>query len=280
METPSRQFRVGCELAYDVHGPGAFILNVAAASNAVQSVREEQLRTNPPLPIAETTSSFDDKRQHRFRVNEPGSLQVNYSALVEVVHEVHGGVEIPEVVPGDLPTEVVPFLYPSRYCESDLLVRLANKEFGRQPGGFARVTAICNWIFENVEYLRGATDAMTSAYDTVTERAGVCRDFAHLAIALCRALTIPARFVAGYTLNLEPPDFHACFEAYLGDRWYFFDATRLAPQTGFVRIGTGRDAADASFATTFGPLVFRSIVVTMEQTAGPAAAYTTGAVVV
>src|SRR4029077_19493352 len=102
------------------------------------------------------------------------------------------------------------------------------------------------------EYLRGATNPLTSAYDTATERAGVCRDFAHLRIAFCRAVAIPARFVAGYAFNLMPPDFHAYFEAYLDGRWYIFDATRLAPQTSFIRIGTVRDGAHTSFATFFG----------------------------
>ena len=92
-----------------------------------------------------------------------------------------------------IPSEVIPYLYPSRYCESDMLVRLAQHEFGKLEHGFSRVTAICNWIHDNVEYLRGSTNPLTSAYDTATERAGVCRDFAHLAIAFCRAVSIPAQ---------------------------------------------------------------------------------------
>jgi len=137
-----------------------------------------------------------------------------------------------------------------------MLVRLAQHEFGKLQHGFSRVTAICNWIRNNVEYLRGSTNPLTSAYDTATERAGVCRDFAHLAIAFCRALLIPARFVAGYAYALQQPDFHAYFEAYLDGAWYIFDPTRLAPQTGLIRIGTGHDAADTSFATIFVPRHF------------------------
>ena len=175
---------------------------------------------------------------------------------------------MPETAPGALPADVVPYLYPSRYCEADKLVRLARHEFRTLQPGFSRVTAICNWIHDNVEYLRGSTNPHTSAYDTVTERAGVCRDFAHLAIAFCRAVAIPARFVAGYAYALEPPDFHAYFEAYLDGRWYIFDPTRLAPQTGLIRIGTGRDAADTSFATLFGAVAFSSMKVAMEPTDG------------
>ena len=103
------------------------------------------------------------------------------------------------------------------------------------------------------------------AADTATERAGVCRDFAHLGITFCRALGIPARFVSAYAWQLDPPDFHACFEAYLGDRWYLFDATRLAPTNGLVRIGTGRDAADTAFATVFGAVQLNNLDVYIEK---------------
>ena len=102
------------------------------------------------------------------------------------------------------------------------------------------------------------TDAETSAYDTVTEQAGVCRDFAHLGIALCRALTIPARYFTGYAYQLSPPDFHACFEAYIDGDWVLFDATRLIPLNGMVKIATGRDAADAAVASIFGDINFIS----------------------
>jgi transglutaminase-like putative cysteine protease len=101
------------------------------------------------------------------------------------------------------------------------------------------------------------------AFDTVTERVGVCRDFAHLGIAFCRALNIPARFAAGYAYQLNPPDFHAYFEAFLGDRWYLFDPTRLVAKDGLIRIGTGRDAADISFATIFGPVSMEEMVLSV-----------------
>ena len=108
------------------------------------------------------------------------------------------------------------------------------------------------WIHDNVEYVRGSTNSGTSAYDTVTQRVGVCRDFAHLGIALCRALNIPARYFTGYAYELEPPDFHACFECYIGGEWMVFDATRLAHLNGLVRIASGRDAADTAVASIFG----------------------------
>lgn len=125
--------------------------------------------------------------------------------------------------------------------------------------GFEKVTRICNWIYEYVEYLPRLTNSSTSAFDTATQRAGVCRDYAHLGIALCRSLGIPACFVSSYAYGLTPADFHAHFEAFLGGRWIIFDPSRLSPQSSFIRIGHGRDAADTSFATIFGNAVMRDM---------------------
>jgi transglutaminase-like putative cysteine protease len=152
-------------------------------------------------------------------------------------------------------------LFPSRYCQSDRLSRLAWDLFGKIKNPHETVVAITDWIHGNVEYVRGSTDSMTSAYDTVTQRTGVCRDFSHLAIALCRALNIPARYFSGYAYELEPPDFHACLECLIGGAWTVFDATRLAHLNGLVRIGTGRDAADAAVASIFGSVKCTSMAV-------------------
>jgi len=273
----SSQYEVGCELNYTVAGPAAFIFNVSVADNAFQRIVSEAFTTEPALEVASSRSPIEDKRHHRFTMNA-GALRVKYSATVELSHHIRPPDDVLETPPGGLPADVVPYLYPSRYCESDKLVRLAQHEFGGLQAGFSRVTAVCNWIRDNVEYLRGSTDPLTSAFDTATERAGVCRDFAHLAIAFCRALGIPARFTAGYAFNLVPPDFHAYFEAWLDGRWYIFDPTRLAPQTGLIRIGTGRDAADTSFATIFGAVAFTSMKVTMISAGGNIPDYTTDAI--
>jgi transglutaminase-like putative cysteine protease len=270
-------FRVGCDLDYDVSGPSAFIFNVGVVSNSFQQIIDEEFFTSPAYQVEEFLSSAPEKRYHRFSAIA-GRLRVCYRATVALIYRIEQGDDIPETAPAGVPSEVIPYLYPSRYCESDKLVRLAQHEFGKLQHGFSRVTAICNWIRDNVEYLRGSTNPLTSAYDTATQRAGVCRDFAHLAIAFCRAILIPARFVAGYTYGLQQPDFHAYFEAYLGGAWYIFDPTRLAPQTGLIRIGTGRDAADTSFATIFGPAMFSSMQIIMEVQTGPAPFYTTNAI--
>jgi transglutaminase-like putative cysteine protease len=154
-----------------------------------------------------------------------------------------------------MPASALNYLNPSRYCQSDRLYRFAYHQFGSHQHAYQKVMAVRDWIFTNVQY-GGFTTAQTSAYDTITEQIGVCRDFAHLGVALCRALTIPARYFTGYSYQLTPPDFHACFEAYLGGSWVVIDATKLAPLNGLVKIATGVDAVDTAFASIFGNLQF------------------------
>ena len=137
--------------------------------------------------------------------------------------------------------------------------------------GFDRVTGICNWIWEHLSYVPGSTDGSSTAVDVLVGAAGVCRDYAHLGITFCRALGIPARYVSGYAVDLEPPDFHGFFEAFLDGEWYLFDATRMAPVDGLVRIATGRDAADVAFASIVGvaELVAKEVVVIDLDRTGP-----------
>jgi transglutaminase-like putative cysteine protease len=169
--------------------------------------------------------------------------------------------EIHDVPVAQMRRSAIPYLFPSRYCQSDRLGRFAIKEFGGIDHPYDQAVAVADWIFNNIDYISGSTDAGTSAFDTLTQRSGVCRDFAHLGIALCRALSIPARYFTGYACFMEPPDFHACFEACIGNRWFVFDPTRLAALNGLVRIASGRDAADASVATIFGHMQMRAMSV-------------------
>ncbi|MEB3886246.1 transglutaminase family protein [Lyngbya sp. CCY1209] len=246
------KFNLGCQLEYEIGDYSTLIFNVAVCNNKYQNILQEDLHISPAsAEVDEYISPQLENRYIRVNVN-PGKLQLSYQATVEVKHFEEQPENIPEIPPAKLPLKVLHYLYPSRYCESDRLFRFAQTEFGNLVPDYSRVTAMCNWIYDNVIYLSGSTNAHTSAFDTATERAGVCRDFAHLGIAFCRAMNIPARFVTGYAYDLEPPDFHAYFEAYLGDRWYLFDPTRLVPRSGLIRIGTGRDAADVAFATIFG----------------------------
>ena len=247
------KYQLGCELNYSISEPSTLIFNIGIVSNNFQNIIQEDIHHNAPAKIEEYITPGDGNRY--FRLNAlPGTLQISYRAIVELTHDYTDPLTVLEVQPADLPLDILYYLYPSRYCQSDRLLRLAEAEFGNLLPGYSRVTAICNWIYDNICYLAGSTNSCTSACDTVLERVGVCRDFAHLGIAFCRALNIPARFVSGYADGLNPPDFHAWFEAYLGDRWYLFDPTRLVAQNGLIRVGTGRDAADVSFATMFGSI--------------------------
>jgi len=155
-----------------------------------------------------------------------------------------------------LPLEALGYINPSRYCESDKLMRVAVKQFGGLEQGYPRVQAILAWVQQQITYTSNTSISSTSAVDTLLEQVGVCRDFAHLMISLCRAVNIPARFTTGTDYGADPaigpPDFHAYVEVYLGDRWYIFDPSGTGIPMGFVRIGTGRDAADVAFATMFG----------------------------
>ena len=258
--------QVGCNLTYSVTNPTSFLFNVAAARTAHQSISGETLQLNPVITYEASSLGTEATQVYRLIV-EPCDLQLQYRAIVDLSPEMYDTSGIIETGYSQLPNEVLPYLNPSRYCESDRLARFALQTFGNVQPGFSRVTAICDWINCNLDYQAGSTSESTSACDVLIQRVGVCRDYAHLSIALCRALCIPARYVSGYAVALQPPDFHGFFEAYLGSRWYLFDATRMAPVEGFVRIGTGRDAADASFATIIGAATLTTMAVWAEQTA-------------
>jgi len=243
-------------LRYVVAAPGAdFIFNIQLAHTRRQWVLHEQLLVSQPVPLLMHTDPATQARSLRLSA-APGPLEVSYRATVDLDHLILPPAAIPEVPVAQLPPDVLTYLYPSRYCQSDLLNALAMSEFGTLPHGYARVQAIQQWVQQRVQFKSSSSNSMTSAIDTLRDGVGVCRDFAHLMIALCRAVNIPARFTTGIDFGadptLGPTDFHAYVEAYLGHNWYLFDPSGTAIPMGFVRIGTGHDAADASFATIFG----------------------------
>ena len=246
-------FRLRCEMQYEIASPTTLILNVEAQRGGRQRVLNEAFTLSPQAQNEQYEVPETGNRYRRMLL-QPGSYSVWYTADVESNPTTRDIQSIPQVPIVDLPFDVMNYLYPSRYCQSDKLARFAWREFSAIADGYEKVTAICNWIYENVDYLEGSSDSSTSAYDTFTLRAGVCRDFAHLGITFARALGIPARCVSAYALDLIPQDFHAIFEAYLGGQWYLFDATRLCPLDGILKIAVGRDAADSAFATYFGQL--------------------------
>lgn len=248
----TNRLQIDCMLAYEVDAASEFLFLIHAATGMGQTVVQEQLQIEPALPFR---TYCDERSGNRFlRLQAPaGSLKLVYRAVVDRTIE---PIEMtaPEVPVHDIPDDVLHFLMPTRYCESDLLAPNAAELFGQLPQGHSRVQAICEWVRSNIEYTLGSTNATTTAREVFAQRKGVCRDFSHLALTFCRALNIPARLVSGYATFAEPPpDFHAVFEAYLGGRWVMFDPTGMSPIDQVVRLATGRDAKDVAFATIFGP---------------------------
>ena len=274
-------YSIGCDLSYTLETAVSFVFNIEAVTHAGQSILSETLTLDPDLPVERWTMPESGNRYLRVMVPE-GRFSVAYRAEMALDPVLEAPEAVTEVAAQDLPLSVLTHLWPSRYCQSDKLNRLAQRTFGNEPAGYRRVNAICNWIHDNVDYVGGISDEMTSAFDTATQRAGVCRDFAHLAIALCRALGIPARYVSAYAYRLDPPDFHAVIEAYLqgpsGMGWYLFDPTRKAAPDGLVRIGIGRDAAEVAFATPFGAFEADKPEVWIKGTGTPMSEITTQAV--
>ena len=243
-------------LSYQIAAPGCdFIFNVHAAHTRQQAVRAEALQISQTLVPDLYTEPLTATRYLRLKAFA-GPLQLQYTATVDITHHSMPAADIGEVWISNLPGVVLPYLYPSRYCQSDRLHKFAVREFGHLWQGYSRVLAIRDWVRSHVKFTQNSTTGNTSAVDTLIEQVGVCRDFAHLMIALCRAVNIPARFATGIDYGadpaLGPTDFHAYVEAFLGDRWYLFDPSGTAIPMGFVRFATGRDAADAAFATIFG----------------------------
>jgi transglutaminase-like putative cysteine protease len=217
---------VGCALSFDVDAGTELLLQVAPTV-----VASEELT----LSIGEVRELPGAHGARLHVVTAPGGrLDVSYSAVV------------PPREPGPpvrLDTDVIDALRPSRYCPSDALEGFA-------PTELAGVDDVADWVFERLAYVVGASGPLDTAIDTLLAGRGVCRDFAHLTIALCRATGVPARLVSVYAPGLSPMDFHAVAEVHDGERWHVVDATRLAPRQSLVRIATGRDAADTAFAMT------------------------------
>lgn len=252
------KFRITSILNYNAADDSTLVLNIHPTLRN-QELIYESFMVAGDTDTVELPANIDGNRLYRTQVTGRRPLNYSYDGIVENAFRIISFEDLAEMPVSLFPSEILTYLYPSRYCQSDKLFRLANHQFGHILNPFEQVLAISEWINKNVEYLSGSTNAETSAYDTVTQQAGVCRDFAHLGIALCRALTIPARYCSVYAYQLEPQDFHACFEAYLSGHWVIFDATRLAPLNGFVRIAVGRDAADTAIANIFGDITFDSM---------------------
>lgn len=261
------RYKLGCDLSYDVKSPTVFIFNLEVAQIMRHQNLVERLTITPDL---KRRSYIVPDIQNRYVAvsAQRGPLHVVYEAEVTLDVVRADPLTIDETPLEEIPLDIMPFLLPSRFVSSDRLAAFANREFGELAKGHRRVTAICNWLYENIDYKRGSSNEQTTADESLLLRAGVCRDFAHLGIAFCRALNIPARFVSCYAYGLEPRDFHAVFEAYLDGRWWLFDGTRQANLDGLIRIGVGRDAAEIAFASPFGEMEAGPVNIMIEHADG------------
>jgi len=225
------------------------LLLLEAARNQAQVVCNEQLVITPGGPVARLDDSHTGERRAVFTA--AGDVEIRYWANVDVRTmdcELQGALAWPV---RELPPEALGYLLPSRYCPSDRFYDFVDEQFGAHSGG-DKVLAILEWLAANLEYGCDGSDVRTTAMDTFDTRAGVCRDFVHLAISFCRAANIPARAVSAYAWELVPPDMHSVAEVFVGGRWRLVDPTGRAPTEGIVRVATGRDAGDIAFMTVFG----------------------------
>jgi transglutaminase-like putative cysteine protease len=253
---------VGCTLDYHIATTqAAFTFNVLVNTDPYQRLLSETIGCTPDVP-REIVAHAKAGRALRCEA-ATGSFELRYAATVEVNRPM-----LPPVVkadnPGRLPLSILTYTLPSRYCESDRFTQIAWELFGKTDDRAEQVRAICRWLDQKLTYVPGSTDSRSSAWDVWLTRQGVCRDYTHLAIAFCRALSIPARYVGGYAAGLHPMDFHACFEAYLGGDWQLFDPTDNIPPEHIAIISRGRDASSAALATMFGRVTATPIKVSCD----------------
>jgi transglutaminase-like putative cysteine protease len=254
--------QVRSRLAYDFPQAVDAIAAVFVAHASGQTIESETLSVSDGVRMAETSDPVTGARLLRGSLS--GRVSIEYTAVVRLADRLPLPAEVQVAPWSRLPVEVLPYLLPSRYCPVDQFLRFAARQFGGlQPGG-AQALAILDWLHQNVDYVHGVSDGTTGASATFIDRAGVCRDFTHLGLTLCRAAGIPARAVACYALALKPQDFHAVFEVFLDGGWWLVDPTRLAPIGGMVRIAHGRDAADIAFLTTSGAAVLTGLAVNVD----------------
>jgi transglutaminase-like putative cysteine protease len=270
--------RVGYELIYDCPQPTPMILTLSIHYSRVSDiVRPDHLVVSPSVPITSYRDSFGNWCN---RIVAPeGQLRLSADALVRDAGEPDAVAPWVEQRPvQSLPEETLIFLLGSRYCETDLLSEIAWKLFAQSPTGWGRVQAVCDFVHQHITFGYEHASATKTAFQVFNERKGVCRDYAHLAIALCRCLNIPARYCTGYLgdIGVPPPygpmDFAGWFEVYLGDGWYTCDARNNMPRIGRVLIARGRDAADVAISTTFGPNTLQRFRVWTEEVAVGASA--------
>jgi transglutaminase-like putative cysteine protease len=263
------QVKIGCEMVYQTNFDTPLVLLVRPRPHYHHQLLQETRRVTPQTPVHEFVDGFGN---HLWRITAPaGELRIYYDALAEVIPEPDPVLpDLPGVLVQNLPDETLTFLLPSRHCPSDMVIGDAWQLFGQVTPGWPRVQAVCDWLHLNVAYSKGSNSS-TSGYEAYLARKGVCRDFAHMGVMFCRALSIPARYVCGYLPDIgvpadpTPMDFHAWFEAFVGGEWHTFDARHNIPRTGRILIGQGRDAVDVALATSYGDARLQEIRVWADQ---------------
>jgi transglutaminase-like putative cysteine protease len=242
-------------LDYDLPEPHDVLLQIEVAQMADQRIIGDKLTVSSPERLRPVEGN--EAVGQRTWAAGIGQFHAHYSAIVEIDRAAVVIDALAAADPRDLPALVVPYLLPSRYCESDKFEALVAQDFGAHDGG-AKILAMRDWIGTNIAYVSGASDSDTSASDTYVQRQGVCRDYAHLLTSFARAAMIPARVVSAYAPDVTPPDFHAVVEVWLEEAWHLVDATGMADPSEIVRIAVGRDATDVAFMTVFGTAMFRN----------------------
>jgi transglutaminase-like putative cysteine protease len=246
--------RTSCDLTFDILEPVPLVLMLRPRSGAQQWIAREEYRLVPSVPVFEFTDAYGNLCQRL--IAPSGRFQICTSADVTIADYFDEALGAPFVEIQYLPDAVLSFLLPSRYCESDRFHQMASEITADQRPGYNQVAAIVAWLRDRISYRPGSSDVPVSAVEVNARQTGVCRDLAHLGIALCRSLSIPARMVVGYLYGLQPMDLHAWFEAYVGGRWYTFDPTQAELAGGYVAVGYGRDAADVAVYNQFGPAIY------------------------
>ena len=268
------QIRVGYELIYDCPQPTPMILTLNIHFTRVSDiVVPDHLVTSPSIPITGYRDGFGNWCSRI--VAPPGQIRLSTDATVNDTGEPDVVAAAAQQIPvQNLPEETLLFLLGSRYCETDRLSEAAWDLFGNSPPGWARVQAICDFVHNHIVFGYEHARSTKTAWDVFNERKGVCRDYAHLAVAFCRCMNFPARYCTGYLGDIgvppsqDPMDFSAWFDVYLGGRWYTFDARNNVPRIGRVLIARGRDAADVAISSTFGPNTLKSFKVWTDEVNG------------
>jgi transglutaminase-like putative cysteine protease len=245
--------KVEASLRYHLPQPADVLLAIEAAPTNEQRLIKDRLTVNALAPLQ--TRPGDDGIGRRTWIKAEGEFRANYEGTFMVDRAPEPLLGLAIMQRRELPAHVIPYLWPSRFCESDRFTSFVAREFGDLEGG-ELVEAMAIWIRRHVNYRIGASTGTTSAVDTFIAREGVCRDYSHVMAAFTRAAGIPARLVSAYAWQLDPPDFHAVVDVWLDGRWRLVDASGLAPTEGLVRIAVGRDATDISFMTIFGSAEF------------------------